>query len=73
MASSSFLYSPLRPRAMGASTMMRSPWCCRKNLFEDLSGRLASDFGSAQRAMRNAHGRIKQAEIIVDFGNCADG
>ena len=71
--SSSFLYSPLRPRTMGARIITRSCGPQRQHLLQDLFGGLARDFVSAVGAMRHADGRVQHAQIIVNFGDGADG
>ena len=71
-SSSSLPYSPLRPRTTGASTMKRVPSRQLHHLVDDLLGRLAHDRASADRAVRLAHARPQQPQVVVDLGHRPD-
>ena len=45
----------------------------REDLLQDLLGALARDFDAASGAMRNADGGIEDAQVVVNFGDGADG
>ena len=44
-----------------------------ENALDDLLGGLAGDLPAATRAVRHADRGIEQAEVVVDFGDGADG
>ncbi len=52
---------------------MRSPCGQRQDLLQDLLGALARDLDAASGAMRNADGGVEHAQVVVDFGDGADG
>ncbi len=45
----------------------------RHDLAQNLLGALARNFDAAVRAMRHADGGVEDAQIVVDFGDGADG
>ena len=45
----------------------------REHVLQDLLRRLARDLVAADGAVRNADGRVEEAEVIVDLGDGADG
>ena len=44
-----------------------------EHVLQDLLGGLARDFAAADRAMRHTDRGIEQAQVVVDFGDGADG
>ena len=52
---------------------MRSPSGERQDVLQDLLGGLARNLVAADGAMRNADGGVEHAQVIVNFGDGADG
>ena len=72
-ACSSFLNSPLRPRTIGASTLMRASVRVEHHQVEDPLERLRGDLAPAVVAVRRADVGEQQPQVVVDFGDRADG
>ena len=71
-SSSSLPYSPLRPRTTGASTMKRVPSASSITWSMICSADWPDDRPPADRAVRLAHARPQQAQVVVDLGDRAD-
>ena len=72
-ACSSFLNSPLRPRTIGASTLMRASCRVEHHQVEDALERLRRDLAAAVVAVRHADVGEQQPQVVVDLGDRADG
>ena len=71
-SSSSLPYSPLRPRTTGASTMKRVPSASSIAWSMICSADWPDDRAPADRAVRLAHARPQQAQVVVDLGHRPD-
>ena len=72
-AISSFRYSPLRPRTMGARTWMRVSAGSAMTASMICCDGLGRDLPAAVVAVGFADAREEQAEVVVDLGHRADG
>ena len=71
-SSSRSLYSPLRPRTTGASTMKRRALGQRHHVVDDLLDRLPGDRLAADVAVRVPDAGPQQAQVVVDLGHGPD-